>query len=175
MVPRRAEAERAVLTETPERSEGVPRTSETLGHRGLAKEVEDPVRYGSVRKRLIAPDRRAPENQMRRTHARAEVMIGSGHAVTEEGEPLVGSATGSPIGSDAYGAGRGTSLNGAQQGLPTLAEGLERLRERSLPEEDAPAWKAYGRVPDLPTTETVSREATPPAGPLRAGRGAPKF
>jgi hypothetical protein len=161
VTPDRAGALRAVLSLIPEHSEVLLSTSETVSQIGLTKEVEESGRFESIRKRLYALDRKTQQKESRQLSQAPQFEVGSVHAVTEEGELLIASATGSQLGPYAFGAGKVVWVVGAQKLVPTLQDGLKRLREYSLPLEDARALQAYGMNSGLNKTLIVSREVNP--------------
>jgi hypothetical protein len=161
VVPDRASALRTVLSLVPEHSEVLVSTSETMAQIGFSKEVEESGKFESIRKRLFALDRKTQEREMRQLGQSPQYQVGSVHAVTEEGELIVASATGSQIGPYAFGAGKVIWVVGAQKVVPTLQDGLKRVREYSLPLEDARALKAYGMNSGLNKTLVISREVNP--------------
>src|SRR5215831_4552035 len=79
--------------------------SRTLELTGLAEDIEHSTRFQSVRKRLYTLDRTTQQREIRGLTASPDVLVGSVHAITEKGEVLLASATGSQLGSAAYGAG----------------------------------------------------------------------
>ena len=60
-------------------------------------------------------------------------VLGSVHAITEQCEILIASATGSQLGPAASGAGLVIWEVGTQKLVRTLEDGLRRVREYSLP------------------------------------------
>ncbi|MGD0257337.1 MAG: LUD domain-containing protein [Thermoplasmata archaeon] len=161
VVPNRAEALRTVLSLIPEHSEVLASTSETLTQIGLAKEVDESGKFVSIRKKLYALDRKTQEREGRQLGQSPQYDVGSVHAVTEDGELLIASATGSQVGPYAYGAGKVVWVVGAQKVVPNLQDGLKRLREYSLPMEDARALLAYGMNSGLNKILIISREINP--------------
>jgi YkgG family uncharacterized protein len=161
VVPNRAEALRTVLSLIPEHSEVLASTSETLAQIGLAKEVDESGKFVSIRKKLYALDRKTQEREGRQLGQSPQYDVGSVHAVTEDGELLIASATGSQVGPYAYGAGKVVWVVGAQKVVPNLQDGLKRLREYSLPMEDARALLAYGMNSGLNKILIISREINP--------------
>ena len=161
VVPDRAEALRSVTSLIPEHSPVLLSTSETMAQIGLTREVNDSGRYESVRKHMLSLDRKTQDREWRQLSQTPPYDVGSVHAVTEEGELLIASATGSQIGPYAFGAEKVIWVVGAQKVVPTLQDGLRRLREYALPLEDARALKAYGRNSELNKILVISREATP--------------
>ena len=159
VVPDRDGALRTLHELVPDHSEVLVSTSETLNQLGFSKEVEESGRYESVRKRMVGLNRATQDREYRQTSQAPAYDVGSVHAVTEEGDLLIASATGSQIGPYAFGAGKVIWVVGAQKVVPTVAEGLQRLREYSLPLEDARALRAYGRNSGLNKTLIISRES----------------
>ncbi|MEV4583276.1 LUD domain-containing protein [Nonomuraea jabiensis] len=65
----------------------------------------------------------------------AEYVVGSEHAVTEEGHLVIASASGSRRAPYASGARKGVWVAGAQKVVPDLETALRRVRSYSLPRE----------------------------------------
>ena len=84
-------------------------------------------------------------DEMRALGARPDVVVGSVQAVTEQGEVVAASASGSQLGPYASGAGKGIWVVGSQKVVPTLEDAMRRVEEYALPLEDARAWLAYGQ------------------------------
>jgi hypothetical protein len=83
------------------------------------------------------------------------------HAVTEQGQVIVASMTGSQVGPYASGAGTVIWVVGAQKIVRDLEEGLRRVREYSYPMEDARAREAYGIGSGINKLLIVNREVVP--------------
>jgi hypothetical protein len=73
------------------------------------------------------------------------VVVGSVHAITEQGEVLVASATGSQLSSAVSGAGTVIWVVGTQKLVHTLDGGFRRIREYSYPLEDARTRQVYAQ------------------------------
>jgi hypothetical protein len=84
-------------------------------------------------------------HEMRALGARPDVILGSVHAITEQGEVVVASASGSQLGPYASGAGKVIWVAGSQKIVPTLDEAMRRIREYALPLEDERAQLVYGQ------------------------------
>jgi hypothetical protein len=65
-----------------------------------------------------------------------EYFLGSIHAVTQSGEIIVASNTGSQLGPYAYSSKNVIWVVGAQKIVSNLEEGMKRVREYCLPLED---------------------------------------
>ena len=71
------------------------------------------------------------------------MLLGSVHAITEKGEILLASATGSQLGPAAAGAGMVIWVVGTQKLVRTLEDGYRRIREYSLPLESERTQRVY--------------------------------
>jgi hypothetical protein len=130
-------ARRLVLEAIPEGAEVHLALSETTRELGLASEIDESGRYDSVRSRLKALDRETQSREMRKLGAAPDYIVGSAHAVTDDGEIIVGSGSGSQLGAYAYAGGNVILVIGHQKLVRDVDEGLRRVREYSLPREYA--------------------------------------
>lgn len=156
-----AEAKAEVLKRIPEGSEVMTMTSMTLEALGLTAVFNESGRYRSVRAALLKMDQKTQGMEMKRLGGAHAYVIGSVHAVTQDGHVLVASATGSQLGAYAYGAASVLWVVGAQKIVPNLDEGMKRLHEYSLPYEDARARKAYGIGSGVNKILIVNKEVVP--------------
>lgn len=138
------DAKKKVLEMIPAGAEVMNMTSMTLEGMSVATEVAESGKYNSVRAHLNSLDRTTQGAEMQRIGAAHEWVLGSVHAVTEDGKVLVASATGSQLGSYAYGAAHVVWVVGAQKIVKDFDEGMRRLYEHALPLEDARARTVYG-------------------------------
>jgi hypothetical protein len=132
-----AHARELALAGIPEGAEVHIALSETMRELGITAEVDDSGRYESIRTRLRALDRQTDAREMRKLGAAPDYMLGSAHAITDTGEIIVGSGSGSQLGAYAYAAGKVILVVGHQKLVRNVDEGLRRLREYSLPREYA--------------------------------------
>jgi L-lactate utilization protein LutC len=130
-------ARQLVLDAIPAGAEVHIALSETLRELGITSEIDESGRYDSVRARLGALDRETQGREMRKLGAAPDYIVGSAHAVTDDGEIVVGSGTGSQLGAYAYAGGNVILVVGHQKLVRDLDEGLRRLREYSVPREFA--------------------------------------
>ena len=84
------------------------------------------------------------QSEMRRLSASPDYVVGSVHAVTEQGSLLIASASGSQLGPLVSGAGHVILVVGGQKIVPDLEAGLRRLFEYCFPLENERAMTAYG-------------------------------
>jgi len=67
------------------------------------------------------------------------------HAITQDGELLIGSASGSQFATVAWGADHVVLVAGLHKVVPDLDTARRRVREHSLPLENVRAQEAYGQ------------------------------
>jgi hypothetical protein len=119
-------------------------TSRPLEAIGVAEDIERSGLYQPLRPRLYQMDRQMQGREMRQLAAAPDWVVGSVHAVTEEGSLLIASASGSQLGPIVSGAGHVILVIGGQKIVPDLDTALRRIREYSFPLEDERARRAYG-------------------------------
>ncbi len=149
------EARKAVRSILPVGAEVYNNTSRTLEVIGVAEDIERSGLYQPLRPRLYQMDREMQGREMRQLSASPDWVVGSVHALTEEGSLLIASASGSQLGPIASGAGHVVLVVGAQKIVPDLDAGLRRIYEYCFPLEDRRARLAYG-VPSGSTTSSSS-------------------
>jgi len=155
------EARAAVRSMLPVRAEVYNNTSRTLEVIGVAEDIERSGLYQPLRPRLYRMDREMQGREMRQLSAAPDWVVGSVHAVTEEGDLLIASATGSQLGPIVSGAGHVILVIGGQKIVPDFNTGLRRLYEYCFPLEDQRAREAYG-VPSGVNNVLVINRATRP-------------
>lgn len=136
-------------------------TSETLRLSGIAEDIDSSGRFVSLRTRLQEDGVDRDPEQVRLRAAAPDVVVGSVHAVTEQGHLVAASATGSQFGPYAFGAGSVVWVVGAQKVVPDLETALTRLRTYSLPRENERCMAAYGQPSVLSKILIVERELFP--------------
>ena len=138
------EARSAVRSMLPVGAEVYNNTSRTLETTGIAEDIERSGLYQPLRPRLYQMDREMQGREMRQLSASPDWVVGSVHALTEEGALLIASASGSQIGPIVFGAGHVILVVGAQKIVPDFDTGLRRIYEYCFPLEDHRARQAYG-------------------------------
>lgn len=137
-------------------------TSMTLDTVSIATEINESGRYDSVRKKLMSMDQKTQGGEMRKLGAAPDIVVGSVHAVTEDGTVMIASATGSQLPAYAYGASKVIWIVGVQKIVKDREDGFRRVYEHTLPLESERAKKAYG-VPGSSVNKMliVNKEAQP--------------
>lgn len=152
------EAKQIVLDLVPQGAEVYANLSKTLEVMGLAEEFDQSGRYNAVRPKVLLLDRKTQADEIRKLRTIPEYIVGSVHAITEAGEVITASGTGSQIASYAYGAGKVIWVAGTQKIVSDLNEGFRRTREYSQRLEDARMQQAYGINSSLNKTLVITRD-----------------
>ncbi len=142
------EAKQAVLELIPEGAQVFQSTSVTLDTIGLSEAINESGRYDAVRPKLMDPN--IDPSEKVGLGATPEWVVGSVHAVTEDGKLLIASNTGSQLASESYGAQHVVWVAGTNKIVKDLDEAMERVYEYTLPLEEIRARKAYGIPEDQP-------------------------
>ncbi|MCX7755201.1 MAG: lactate utilization protein [Anaerolineales bacterium] len=154
------EEARAKIFETiPAGAEVFAATSRTLDSLEIPAEIDR--RYDSVRVRLSKMDRATQGREMIKIGAVPEWIIGSVHAVTEDGTVVIVSNTGSQLAGYAASAAHVLWVVGAQKIVPNLEEAMKRIREYTYPLEDERALQVYGVNSFISKVLIVHREVMP--------------
>lgn len=144
-VESREDVKKEVLSLIAEGAEVMTMTSVTLSEVGLEQEVNKADgKFQPVRDKLYAMDRNTQAQEMNRLGAAPQYALGSVQAVTETGNVLIASNTGSQLGAYAYGALKVIWVAGIQKIVKDTDEGVKRIYEYVLPLESERARKAYG-------------------------------
>ncbi len=125
-------AKEKVLELIPEGSEVMTMTSMTLESIGIPTIINESGKYNSIRSKLNSLDRATQSLEMQKLGAAPEYVVGSVHAVTEDGKILIASFTGSQLPAYAYGSSHVIWVIGAQKIVKNFDEGLKRIYEHVL-------------------------------------------
>jgi hypothetical protein len=137
------QARDAVLDRIPDGVSVMTNASVTLLESGIDEAINSGGSYDSVRKRMLELDFATQKQAMKRLAGEPEYSLGSVHAVTRDGVLVIASASGSQLGSYAFGAASVIFVVGTQKLVPDLATAHQRIRSHSLPLEDARALAVY--------------------------------
>lgn len=98
-------------------------------------------------------------HQLRRQSVLADFYLGSVHALTEQGEYVVASNTGSQLPQVVYTSPNALFVVSTKKIVPTLEAALERVHQHVVPLEDQRAMKAYGVPTALNKTVIIHGES----------------
>ena len=135
-------------------------TSRTLDELGIADQVRGATRYRSTRAHTETLDPATQMSEFRRHASTMDVVVGSVHAVTENGLAVAASYSGSQLASYAFGADRVVWVVGAQKIVPDLDTAFDRIEQHSLPLESERLQEAYG-IPSAIGKELVVHQEQP--------------
>jgi LUD domain len=155
------QARDAVRSIVPIGAEVFNNTSRTLEAIGVAEDIEGSGLYQSLRPRLYQMDREMQAREMRQLAATPDFVVGSVHAVTEEGSVLIASASGSQLGPLVSGAGHVILVIGGQKIVADVRTGLRRIHEYCFPLEDRRAREAYGVPSGVNNVLIINRAIAP--------------
>lgn len=154
-------AKEKALEIIPAGAEVMNMTSMTLEHTGIADALAEQGKFDFVREKLEKMDDKTQATEKRRLGAAPEWVVGSIHALTEAGEAMIASATGSQLPAYAYGSAHVIWVVGTQKIVKNIDEGMRRIYEYTFPLENERAHKAYGMGSGVNKILIVNREFAP--------------
>jgi L-lactate utilization protein LutC len=132
-VPNRQEALERVTRLIPTGAELMTASSRTLDEIGFLALLKSGEHHWTSQNDIINAEKDpAKRAELRRRNVNVDYFLGSVHAISETGETIVGSASGSQIPSYAFTSKNVIWVAGTQKIVPSLEEGLRRVREHSL-------------------------------------------
>jgi hypothetical protein len=155
------EARKLVLELLPDGAEVYANISKTLETLGITEEIDKSGRYDAVRPKVLSLDRKTQADEIRVLRARPRIIVGSVHALTEEGQVLTASFGGSQLAGYVYGSAKVIWVIGAQKIVKDLNEGFRRIEEYSYPLEDARLRATLGIPTAVGKVLIINREAMP--------------
>lgn len=165
LVDTKEEAKEKVLQLIPKGSEVMTMTSITLEQVGIPQAINESEEYDSVRNKLNSMKRETQSLQMQKLGAAPAYAVGSVHAVTQDGQVVVVSNTGSQLPAYVYGSSHVIWVVGVQKIVNNLDDAMKRIEEHILPLESVRLRKAYN-LPDTVNSNIskiliVKKEITP--------------
>jgi hypothetical protein len=155
-----AEAKSEVLKRIPEGARIHSGKSKTLEEIGLFDTLMGSDEFDFVRKQTMKLDRITQRREMVRLGATPDLMINSVQAVTEAGQLVVVSASGSQIGAISTGGEKLILVVGSQKIVPNLDVAFQRIQEHVFPYEDARLLEILGIHTAWTRTLILEREFT---------------
>src|SRR5215216_6318047 len=155
------EAKRIFFELIPEGSEVFLGASVTLEALGIKDEIDKSGRFDALRPKMFAMNRETQGREIRKLGGAPDYAAGSVHAVTEDGQVLIASNTGSQLGPYASGAGRVIWVVGAQKLVKDLEEGMRRIEEYCVPREEVHMQQLYNSHTGLNKILIINKEIRP--------------
>lgn len=100
--------------------------------------------WNNLHAAIVAEHDKAKQSQLRKHALSSDYYLGSVHALSETGEFIIASNTGSQLPHVVFSSQNLIFVVGAQKIVPTLAEAFKRLEEYVVPLEDKHMQEKYG-------------------------------
>ena len=152
------EAEKMVFDLLPEGAEVFTASSQTLEQLGIPDALARSEQYTLVREQLKQMDPKTRNREMEELGATPEYILGSVHAVTEDGQVLVASNTGSQLAPYAASASKVIWVVGAQKIVRDMDEAVKRIEEYAYPREDERLREATGKPSGINKMLLINKE-----------------
>lgn len=121
---------------------GASVTLEQVGYVELLKSGEH--KWNNLHDAVLAETDPVKQARLRKESILSDFYLGSAHALTEKGEIVIASNSGSQLPHLAFTSPNIILVVGAQKLVPTLADAFKRIDEQVIPLEDARMKSAYG-------------------------------
>lgn len=155
------DAKRLFFELIPDGSEVFLGSSVTLEKLGIKDEIDQSGRFDALRPKMFAMNRETQGREIRKLGGAPDYAAGSVHAVTEDGQALIASRTGSQLGPYATSAGKVIWVVGSQKIVKDLNEGLRRIEEYCMPLEEKHMQKLYNMGTSVGKTLIINSEVRP--------------
>ena len=155
------EAKRIFFELVPEGAEVFLGASVTLEKLGIRDEIEKSGKYDALRPRMFALNRATQGREFRKLGSAPDYAAGSVQAVTEDGQVLIASHSGSQLGPYAGGAGKVIWVVGSQKIVKDLNAGLRRIQEYCYPREEEHMQQLFKLSTAVNKILIVNREHRP--------------
>lgn len=121
---------------------GASRTLEEIGYLDYVKSDAHP--WNNLHAGIVAETDPVKQGQLRKQATLSDYYLGSAHALTETGELLIASNTGSQLPNVAFSSPNVILVVGVNKIVPDMAAGFARIKETVIPQEDERMKGVYG-------------------------------
>jgi len=135
---------------------GASKTLQQIGLEKILTEKDHP--WVNLKDEMLAQTDPALQMELRMKSILSPYYLGSVQAITENGEIIIASASGSQLPAYAFSSRNVIWVAGTQKIVPTLQDALDRLHNYSLPKENERAQAAYGMNSVLAKILIVAQE-----------------
>jgi L-lactate utilization protein LutC len=136
-------------------------TSTTTQQIELDNAIDESDDFTSLRKKVSALPQSEQRAQARRINSAPDYVIGSVHAVTEDGKIIIASNSGSQLAPYAFSAAKVIWVVGAQKIVKNLDEAMKRIEEYTLKLEDERLMNVYGMHSAIRKLLVINSEIIP--------------
>lgn len=145
IVKDRVEALEKIKTFIPQGASVMNGASRTLEEIGFVDYLKSGTHgWNNLHEAVLAEKDKAKQSALRKQATLADYYLGSVHALSETGEFVIGSNTGSQMSHIVYTSPNLIFVVGAQKVTPTLPDAILRLEEYVVPLEDKNMQSKYG-------------------------------
>lgn len=136
-------------------------TSTTADQIGLPEAIDESDDFVSLRKKIAALPESEQRAEARRINSAPDYVVGSVHAVTEDGQAVIASNSGSQLPAYAFSAAHVIWVVGTQKIVKDLDEAMKRVEEYTFKLEDERMMKTYGMHSGIRKVLIVNGEIMP--------------
>jgi L-lactate utilization protein LutC len=155
-------AKKRVLELIPPNSEVMNMNSLTLNQIGLSEEINESGKYNSVRNKLNQMNRETQNLDMQKLGSAPEYVIGSVPTVTQDGQIVIASYTGSQIPAYSFASSHVIWVVSTKKIVENQELALQRIYQHCLPLESQRVKKAYGsKESAVNKILIINKEVTP--------------
>lgn len=155
------EAKAKVLSLIAKGSSVMTATSTTSQQIGLDTAIDQSDEFISLRKQISSLPQTEQRAQARRINSAPDYVVGSVHAVTEDGKIVIASNSGSQLAPYAFSAAKVIWIVGTQKIVKNLDEAMKRIEEYTLKLEDERLMNVYGMHSSIRKVLTINSEVMP--------------
>lgn len=121
---------------------GASETLREIGFTDLLKSGMHP--WNNLHEKILAETDRIKQTHLRRQSVLSDYYLGSAHAVTETGEIVVASNSGSQLAHLVFTSPNIVLIVGSQKIVPSITDAMKRLESHVIPLEDKRMMSVYG-------------------------------
>lgn len=121
---------------------GASKTLEQIGFTDLLKKGEHG--WNNLHEVILKEEDQTEKGLLRKQLTVSDYYLGSVHAITESGELVIASATGSQLPALAHNAQNLILVVGAQKIVPTITDALDRIEKHIIPLEEVNMMEKFG-------------------------------
>lgn len=136
-------------------------TSTTSQQIGLDTAIDESQEFVSLRKKITALPESEQRTEARRINSAPDYVVGSVHAVTEDGKAVIASNSGSQLPAYAFSAAHVIWVVGTQKIVKKLDDAMMRIEEYTFKREDERMMQTYGMHSGIRKLLIINSEIIP--------------
>ena len=155
------EAKKQTLSLIQEGATVMTATSTTAQQIGLDTAIDESEKFVSLRKKVASLPESEQRAQARRINSAPDYVVGSVHAVTEDGKIVIASNSGSQLAPYVFSAAHVIWVVGTQKIVKDLDEAMQRIKDYTLKLEDERLMNTYGMHSAIRKLLIINSEVMP--------------